>query len=187
MKTYNKRSNARRAALAQLGAEAVEGTHFRLIEAEPGQFAVEVIGQEAEETFAPPAFLQREAASHATKAAGAPQAPAAKPVAAAEPPRPKPARTAPMRAGKVGPKATAEPAAEPKAVTPKQREGTKQALLIAMLSRAEGATVPEVVEATGWQAHTVRGAMFGALKKRLGLEVTSEKVEDRGRVYRVEG
>jgi hypothetical protein len=39
--------------------------------------------------------------------------------------------------------------------------------------------------ATGWQSRTVRGAMSGALKKKLGLEVTSEKIEDRGRVYRI--
>ena len=65
------------------------------------------------------------------------------------------------------------------------RTGTKQQLLIAMLKRPEGATVPEVVAATGWQPHTVRGAIAGALKKKLGLKITSEKVEERGRVYRV--
>ena len=62
--------------------------------------------------------------------------------------------------------------------------GTKQELLIAMLRRPEGATVPEVVEATGWQPHTVRGTIAGALKK-LGLEIRSERVEGRGRVYRI--
>ena len=67
------------------------------------------------------------------------------------------------------------------------RTDTKQALLIGMLQRPEGATVPEVVAATGWQPHTVRGAMAGALKKRLGLSVTSGKEEGRGRVYRVRG
>ena len=48
-------------------------------------------------------------------------------------------------------------------------------------------TIDETVEATGWQAHTVRGAMSGALKKKLGLTITSEKVADRGRIYRIEG
>jgi len=72
----------------------------------------------------------------------------------------------------------------PKARTP--REGTKQATLIAMLRAETGATVEEIMAATGWQSHTVRGAMAGALKKKLGLEVASEKVEGRGRVYRVE-
>ncbi|WP_425099325.1 DUF3489 domain-containing protein [Tropicibacter sp. S64] len=74
-----------------------------------------------------------------------------------------------------------QPAAAPKARTP--REGTKQATLIAMLRAPDGATIEEIMAATGWQSHTVRGAMAGALKKKLGLEVTSEKVEDRGRVY----
>ena len=69
----------------------------------------------------------------------------------------------------------------PKARTP--REGTKQATLIAMLRAPDGATIEEISAATGWKSHTVRGAMAGALKKKLGLEVTSEKVEGRGRVY----
>ena len=60
----------------------------------------------------------------------------------------------------------------------------QQALLVDMLGRAEGATVDEIVAATGWQPHTVRGAFAGALKKRLGLTIESEKVEGRGRVYR---
>jgi len=76
-----------------------------------------------------------------------------------------------------------EPAAAPKART--SREGTKQATLIAMLRAPDGATIEEIMATTGWQAHTVRGAMAGALKKKLGLEVTSEKVEDRGRVYKL--
>ena len=73
--------------------------------------------------------------------------------------------------------------AEPK--TRKPREGTIQATLIAMLHAPDGATIAEIMDATGWQSHTVRGAMSGALKKKLGLEVTSEKVEDRGRVYKI--
>ncbi|WGG59333.1 DUF3489 domain-containing protein [Brucella intermedia] len=64
-------------------------------------------------------------------------------------------------------------------------EGTKQAALIAMLRMPNGATIDEIMAATGWQSHTVRGAMAGALKKKLGLEVSSEKVEGRGRVYRL--
>ena len=55
-----------------------------------------------------------------------------------------------------------------------------------MLRRPKGATIAEIVEATGWQAHTVRGAFAGALKKRLGLTLVSGKVEGRGRVYRID-
>ena len=65
------------------------------------------------------------------------------------------------------------------------RAGTKQAQIIAMLQRSEGATVAEMVEATGWLAHTVRGSISGALKKKLGLPIAAEKVEGRGTVYRL--
>ena len=80
----------------------------------------------------------------------------------------------------------APPAAEPAATDadgtpeprrPRSREGTKEAMLIAMLRRPEGATIAQVIEATGWQPHTVRGAISGALKKKRGLEVTSAKNE----------
>ena len=75
-----------------------------------------------------------------------------------------------------------------KAATPKpptQRAGTKQAQIIAMLQRPEGATIAEIVEATSWQAHTARGTISGALKKKLGLRIAAEKVEGRGRVYKL--
>ena len=65
------------------------------------------------------------------------------------------------------------------------RKDSKQAQLIAMLRRAKGASIDEIVEALGWQAHTVRGAIAGALKKKLGLNVVSEKSERRGRIYRI--
>ncbi len=54
-----------------------------------------------------------------------------------------------------------------------------------MLRDETGATIDEIVAATGWQPHTVRGAIAGALKKKLGLNVGSEKLEGRGRVYRL--
>ncbi len=65
------------------------------------------------------------------------------------------------------------------------RKDSKQAQLIAMLRRAKGAAIDEIVEALDWQAHTVRGAIAGALKKKLGLNVVSEKSERRGRIYRI--
>jgi Protein of unknown function (DUF3489) len=65
------------------------------------------------------------------------------------------------------------------------RAGTKQALLIDLLKRKSGATIAEAVEATGWQKHSIRGAISGALKKKLGLTVTSEAIEGRGRVYHI--
>lgn len=65
------------------------------------------------------------------------------------------------------------------------RSDSKQAQLIEMLRRPEGASIEEIVAAFGWQAHTVRGAIAGALKKKLGLDVRSEKIDGRGRVYRI--
>lgn len=67
----------------------------------------------------------------------------------------------------------------------RRRDDSKQARLIEMLKRPEGASIDEIAAAFGWQPHTVRGAIAGALKKKLGLEVTSEKIEGRGRVYNI--
>jgi len=77
--------------------------------------------------------------------------------------------------------ANADPA--PKAHTP--RAGTKQAKLIEMLRAEGGATIDEIAAETAWAHHTIRGAMSGALKKKLGLTITSVKDEQRGRVYRI--
>jgi hypothetical protein len=65
------------------------------------------------------------------------------------------------------------------------KEGTKLGALIAALRKPDGATIPEMMQATRWQAHSVRGAMSGNLKKKLNLEVTSEVIENRRRVYRI--
>jgi hypothetical protein len=72
--------------------------------------------------------------------------------------------------------------------TPAQRvhrTGTKQAALIDMLRAPEGATLDEIVAALQWQKHTARGAMSGALKKRLGLTINATPEPGRGRVYRI--
>ena len=66
-----------------------------------------------------------------------------------------------------------------------KRPMTKQSLLIDLLKRKSGSTIAEVTKATGWQAHSVRGAINGALKKKLGFAIASEKIEGRGRVYRI--
>ncbi len=65
------------------------------------------------------------------------------------------------------------------------RAGTKQAQIIALMQRPEGASIAEIVEATGWLAHTARSAISGALKKKLGLRITSVKEQGRGAVYRI--
>ena len=60
---------------------------------------------------------------------------------------------------------------------PRTRENSKQAAVIQMLQRPEGATINQICAATGWQAHTVRGTFAGALKKKLGLNIVSEKID----------
>jgi Protein of unknown function (DUF3489) len=66
------------------------------------------------------------------------------------------------------------------AATRTPRAGTKQALMIALLKRPEGATVEQIAAATGWQHHTIRGAISGALKKKLGLAVETTRNREVG-------
>jgi hypothetical protein len=68
---------------------------------------------------------------------------------------------------------------------PRTRENSKQAEVIRMLQRPEGATIRQIYEATGWQQHTVRGTFAGAFKKKLGLTITSDKAQGGERIYRV--
>ncbi|MBU3029675.1 DUF3489 domain-containing protein [Paracoccus marinaquae] len=75
--------------------------------------------------------------------------------------------------------------AKPEAIAAAQRPGTKQAQLIAMLQAPEGASIAEIAEATSWQHHSIRGAISGSLKKKLGLRVLSEKLAERGQVYKL--
>ena len=68
---------------------------------------------------------------------------------------------------------------------PRSRENSKQAQVIAMLRRSEGATIAQICAATGWQAHTVRGTFAGAFKKKLGLAITSSKESGAERIYKI--
>jgi hypothetical protein len=78
-----------------------------------------------------------------------------------------------------------QPEAAPQPV--RRRNGTKQEVVIAMLRAEGGATIEEIVAATQWAGHTTRGFLSGALKKKLGLTITSEKVDGRGRTYKIAG
>lgn len=72
---------------------------------------------------------------------------------------------------------TAPPAVEAK-------RQSKLDIVIALLSRAQGATIADMMHATGWQAHSVRGALAGAIKKKRGLAVAAEAAAG-GRLYRI--
>jgi hypothetical protein len=67
------------------------------------------------------------------------------------------------------------------------RDGSKKADIIRLLERAKGATLDEIMEATGWQAHSVRGFISGTLGKKLKLKVESFKSDKGDRTYRVKG
>ncbi|MBU9468521.1 DUF3489 domain-containing protein [Burkholderia multivorans] len=70
-------------------------------------------------------------------------------------------------------------------VKPRTRDNSKQAEVVRMLRRPEGATIGQICTATGWQAHTVRGTFAGAFKKKLGLSIVSDKPQGGERVYRI--
>ena len=83
-----------------------------------------------------------------------------------------------------GPDASNTPPADAKpSITTLAAKG-KIAILVDLLRNPDGATIGAMMAATGWQAHSVRGAISGSIKKALGLEVLSEKT-DAGRVYRI--
>ena len=77
-----------------------------------------------------------------------------------------------------------EPAAAKDAVTI-AREGSKKSEVIDLMRRSQGATLLEIMELTGWQAHTVRGFVSGTLIKKLGLNVDSFRSNEKERTYRV--
>jgi hypothetical protein len=62
---------------------------------------------------------------------------------------------------------------------------TKHDRILTLLNRREGATIPEIMEASGWQQHSVRGFLAGTVKKKLGLTLNSSKTAGEPRRYRI--
>ena len=123
-----------------------------------------------------------------TKQAGPVREPKATTKSKAAPQKP---RVAPGKA-KPGKKATAAhkrankpTGAKPAKTTEGAREGSKTAKVLDLLKRPKGATLKELMKATGWQAHSVRGFLSGAVGKKLGLTVASTKGDDGERTYSV--
>jgi hypothetical protein len=92
-------------------------------------------------------------------------------------PAPQAAPVAPKKA-KAAKQATAKDAA------PTARDGSKKAIVLELIRRADGASLKEIMEATAWQAHSVRGFISGSLGKKMGLTVESFKRTDGERAYR---
>jgi Protein of unknown function (DUF3489) len=94
-------------------------------------------------------------------------------------------KTIAKKAAKAKRPAKANAKAKAKAAKPAQRADSKQARFIAAMRTAKGMSIAEAAKEFDWQQHTVRGAIAGAIKKRLGLKVTAEQDEKRGTVYRI--
>jgi len=77
------------------------------------------------------------------------------------------------------------PKRRPKAKAATPGHGSKTALVISLLEKSKGASLAELMKATGWQAHSVRGFLSGTLRKKMGLKVESAKRGDGERVYSV--
>jgi hypothetical protein len=77
------------------------------------------------------------------------------------------------------------PAARKRRKAPALRAGTKTAKILRLLQRPTGASLAELTKATGWQAHSVRGFLSGAVKGKMRLRLISLKRDDGARAYRV--
>jgi hypothetical protein len=86
--------------------------------------------------------------------------------------------------------AAAHPKAPPKAATPtddlRVERVTKRERVLTLLSRADGASIDEIMQSTDWQQHSVRGFLAGTVKRKLGFPLTSSKGKDGVRRYRIE-
>lgn len=161
LKVFSQKSNATRAARKQ----GLKDGEFKIEEKGAG-WVIKVTAKPS--AAAKPAKAEKAPKVKAAKAAKPAKAPKA-------PKAPKAAAPKKERAPKA-----AKPAGEAKA----PRDTAKQKV-IEMLQRPKGASIAEIIEATDWQPHTVRGFIAGAVKVKMGLDVESSKDETRGRVYRI--
>ena len=101
-------------------------------------------------------------------------------------------RTATQRAGNNKPKSPRNPKSGPvitqspqAADAPRQTHVTKHGRLVALLNRPDGATIEEMMQATDWQQHSVRGFLAGTVRKKLALALTSSKADGEARRYQI--
>lgn len=93
-----------------------------------------------------------------------------------------------LKSGRPPKSKTAATISKPTKIDVPQSEArvTKQELVLTLLSRSVGASIEEMMEATGWQQHSVRGFLAGTVKKKLGFPLTSSKAEGELRRYRID-
>ena len=82
--------------------------------------------------------------------------------------------------------AAAKAKTPPQVEAPKREPVTKQERVLTLLSRPEGASIEEIMQATDWQQHSVRGFLAGTVKKKFGFPLTSSRANDDVRRYRIE-
>jgi len=149
-----------------------EGRPQRVVLTSEGMAAIGVEREDEGQTTAPVEADKAPTPADPGTAADTP-APATKADSAATPAK----RWAKAKAAKAK---AAQTGKTPPAEKPTPRAGTKQARMIDLLRRPEGATVEQIAAATGWQHHTIRGAISGALKKKLGLTVEATRTREVG-------
>jgi len=157
MTTYSLMHNAKAAALRMVAQGTAPSLDFEILPAEDGRFAV------------------RWGEPLATAASQPAEADDAEPALVAEEPGEAAGDEPEEAAGELEAEATGGAA----------KRGTALAKVIALLKRPEGATISEIQAATGWLPHTTRAFISVSVKRKAGLDVVTEKVDGRGRVYRV--
>jgi hypothetical protein len=172
------RAIGRSAKRFRLTAEEVLGAAAGLLDGRmsPADFRVELHDLAGSAPAAATEATQGATDAQESDAAQAPEPPAH---AATAPARAK-GRAKARKPAKVKVTKAAMPTKAAPAGKPTPRSGTKQARMIELLRRPEGATVAQIAAATGWQHHTIRGAIAGALKKKLGLTVEATRTREVG-------
>ncbi len=86
------------------------------------------------------------------------------------------------------PKSVTTPGTKAKPTVPRrrQRQQTKTQIALSLLKRSKGASIAEMQDAMGWQAHSVRGFLAGTVRKMPGVTLVSDKIENGPRRYRIE-
>jgi len=93
-------------------------------------------------------------------------------------------KRAPQRAARTAAVPCGRPTKAPQTIARTSQQPSKQGLLLSLLRSATGATVIQMAEATGWEHHTIRGTISGVLRKKMKLNVVTEKA-DGGAIYRI--